>query len=144
MNGVTITPRVVVARGRLASSVPAGSIAAGSALVTEPDTSEKKLLWASDPYPEHGLIGVATRWRRLILAIRTSISGSITFEGSADGINYDFVATFAYTANTNRIINYGVQTPWVKVYFDDDGDAGPPDDWRFDLMGDESSADSGT
>lgn len=148
MIGSVFTPRPVLARGLLASLAPKD----GSAIVTEPTVGQKKLLWYSDASFKHNAdgtvdqpVGFATRYRRIFLALKTNIDGQIIIEQSSDGKNYDFVTTLTYTAADSSTWKVSIhpETPWMKIYFNDNGSAGPPTTWRFSLEGDESSAEPG-
>lgn len=145
LHGTTITPRTVLARGVLPALVKLGD-----ANVGPPALSEKKLLWWSEASFQDGnradqVVGFATRYRRLLLALETEIAGLITFESSADGVNYDFVQSVTYNPAdvTTKLTSYFVLTPWIKVFFEDNTAAGPPTTWRFSLEGDESSGEPG-
>jgi len=153
----TFTPRPVLAVGKLAASITAAET--GGAFVTEPALSADKVLWDSDNHvvvsgavadasvstaallaSNPAIRGGATRFRQLILALKTNINGKIHFRNSADGLNWDFVDTFTYTAAdaTTGEVFYKPRARRVQVSFEDDAAAGPPTTWRFQLEGDES------
>ena len=144
MHGTTITPRVVLARGTLFPRL-------GDANVLPPASGDTQLLWYSDASFKHNpdgtpdqIVGFATRYRRIIVSLETDQDGTIRVSESADGINYDFVSNNTYTAATpaTHTVSVHPQRPWMKIFFVNGG-GGASTTWRFSIVGDESSADSG-
>lgn len=141
MNGVTISPRSVLATGAL--TPPANGAQSVGPPTGSGGATPTVTLWDSEAGKKSSL-GWATRYRRIIVSLKTDVDGTIVLSESVDGVNYDWTTDFTYTASTQSTwtANIFPQRPFIKIEFTN-GSVSDPADWRFAIVGDESSADPG-
>jgi hypothetical protein len=146
----------VVARGKLEADFTTEE--QGSGLITEPTGAGDVVLWDSDlhtvvdgrvvgasttsaalPAGHPAIKGGGDRFRRLLLALKSNVDGTIHVRRSTDWANWDFDATQAYTAATpdTGLLTFVTDAPRVHVSFQT---AGAVATWRFALLADESIA----
>lgn len=139
-SAVTIAPRALLARGILASLIPANQAGTFSAVpknntVTVWD-STNGVTASSTLMPRGG------NFRRLVIPIFASHDLTVIVDGSVDGTNWSWSDSTSYAASTQIVINYHCRFPHQRVRVTEGANA-TLTSYQIAVFGDESSANPG-